>query len=389
MATYKPQSVLAHQPVSLVFKLYCIAHILVRLPLWVIKYALLRSSRPHPKWTLRQSVMLRLTRSVVDMNSQAETPKGLSLHPGKEKDRFRVAAPAAETYYTGPLAASAGVAPAPVGVTWYPRMQAPNDEHSRAIVVLHLHGGAFVMGTGRDEHMDHMAAALLEHGDVSGVFAPAYRLACRPDPTPFPGALQDALTSYLFLVRDLGVPPECITLSGDSAGGNLVVALLRYIADFGDALGIPRPRNAAVVAPWVNPAGCLGPDVCFTSNPHYASDYLPPSFLRWGAAAYTGGGSDAAAAAAAARDPYISPLGHPFAAGVPLLVSLGEVELLEADGARWAREMRDAGNDVDVYCERDAPHDTLLIGASLGWTESAQGVAARVGAFTRKKVRDD
>lgn len=384
MTAYTTQSVLARQPFSLLFKLFCLAHILVRLPLWILKYALLRSLRPHPQWTVRQSVMLRLTRSAIDMNSRTETPLGLSLRPGKEKERFRVAAPAPAAYYTGPLAASAGVAPAPVGVIWYPRTQAPSDAHSRAIVVLHLHGGAFVLGNGRDAHMDHVAAALLAHADVSGVFAPAYRLACRPDPTPFPGALQDALTSYLFLVRELGVPPECVTLSGDSAGGNLAIALLRYLADFGDALAIPRPRNAVLVAPWVCPAGALGPDVCVTSNPHYASDYLPPTFLRWGAAAYTCG-RDAASAAA---DPYISPLGHPFAAGVPLLVSLGEVELLEADGTRWAREMRDAGNDVDVYYEPAAPHDTLLVGSSLGWAESACAVAAHIGAFARKKARD-
>jgi hypothetical protein len=65
-----------------------------------------------------------------------------------------------------------------------------------------------------------------------------YRLA-GPN-APFPAAVQDLLTSYHY-VLDLGVTPENITLVGDSAGGNVVIAFLRYL-ETGQSL-LPRPGN--------------------------------------------------------------------------------------------------------------------------------------------------
>lgn len=61
---------------------------------------------------------------------------------------------------------------------------------------------------------------------ATNVLHVSYRLAGAQ--SPFPAAVQDVLSCYSY-VLDLGVPLENITVVGDSAGGNLAIALLRYL----------------------------------------------------------------------------------------------------------------------------------------------------------------
>ncbi|KAK8074303.1 hypothetical protein PG994_005202 [Apiospora phragmitis] len=397
---------LARQPLSSIYSVCYLATVLPRIPYWTLKFALFPRLRPIPTWTLKQSLMATLTKPVLHGACVTETPAPLSLEPGQEKDRFCIAQPGSETDYVGPLR-SAAVAPAPVGITCFLPTDKPSKSSSlpsssslSSMVMLHVHGGAFVIGDGRTATMGFGASMLLRHAGVDRVYSPQYRLACRPDPVPFPGALQDVLTSYLYLVRELGIPAKDIVLSGDSAGGNLIIGLLRYLAEHSTQLhnSIPLPHSAVLISPWVAPVNNLGPDVVLTSNPHYGTDILPPSFLRWGAAAY--------ARLVPASDPYISPLGRPFVTPVRLFVSFGAAEVLEIDGARWVREMQevvalleeeeeDGGKEEEeeeaerprAHDEDGAPHDTLLVGGNLGFEDSVREVTTKVGEFIRRKPR--
>ncbi|KAK7946083.1 uncharacterized protein PG986_010404 [Apiospora aurea] len=312
---------LARQPQSSIYNVcYLATLLLVRVPYWILKWTLFKSLRPAPTWSLRQSLMVTLIKASIHGASVQETPTPLSLEPGKEKEQFLVARPASEADYVGPLRSDA-VAPAPVGITCFTHKPdttttgKQKSSSSSSMVMLHVHGGAFVIGDGRIDQMGYGASMLLRHAGVRRVYSVQYRLACRPDPVPFPGALQDVLTSYLYLVRELGVSAKNVVVSGDSAGGNL----------------IPLPHSAVLFSPWVAPAQCLGPDAVVTSNPHYGTDILAPAFLRWGAAAYSRLGP--------ASDPYISPLGHPFVTPVPLFVNVGGAEVLEVEGCGGVREV--------------------------------------------------
>ncbi|RYO80996.1 hypothetical protein DL762_007366 [Monosporascus cannonballus] len=367
--------------------LFRLSGFVFRAPFWLLGFVFVESSRPHPNWTLLQTLSNHLARVLLDVRSKTETPQRLSLEPGKEKDTFKVIEPARSEFYRGPLSGGA-MLPEPIGGTWYPKPQLGDPLTGldpSAHVVLHVHGGAFVMGDGRSDDMDFLCSSLIRSGGAAAVFCPQYRLSCRPGRTPFPAALQDTLTSYLYLVRALGIPSEQITVSGDSAGGNLVIAFLRYLAAFAEAddqqeLRIPLPRNAVLVSPWVDPGAVLGSDTYVTDNPHYGSDFLPVSFVRWGAAAYVGD-------TASPSDPYIRALGNPFATPVPIFVNVGAAEMLEVDIAPWVEEMRSLpGNSVEVNYEADAPHDTLLLGDKLGWVDSAQVVAAKIGVFIRERA---
>lgn len=334
--------------------------------------------------------MARFLRASLHMDStiglgEAETQ---SLKPPRgEGDRFVVAQPFDSHLYTGPLASDPSVTPAPVAGTWRPGPPPPTSSKK---VVMHIHGGAFVRDHPLTPASGFLSRTLLAHagGAVDAVFAPQYRLSGHGGRNPFPAAVQDALTAYLYLIRTVGLPPAAVTLSGDSAGGNIAVALLRYLGEFGEGIGVPPPGRVVLIAPWVAPAACFPRrpvgELAVEQLPHYGSDILPRSFLQWGVKTYAPGGD-----VEATRDnPYIQALGHPFRAAAPVLVSVGEAEILSTDGAAWAREMQEyeggGVNRVEVYFEKDAPHDTLLVGDSLKWEDSARQVAARIGEFIDK-----
>lgn len=387
MANTSKYPLVSYQPFRLLYKLLGAASILARLPFWVVM-GLVPSLRPNRKWSFIQTLMARVLRASLHTDSvigigEAETQ---SLTPPKgEGDRFVVIQPSDAQQYTGPLASDPSVSPAPVSGIWRPGPPPSDAATSWKKVVLHIHGGAFVRDHPGTLASGFLSKTLLAHAGVDAVFTLRYRLSGYGGRNPFPAAVQDALTAYLYLVREVGLPPSAVTLSGDSAGGNIAVALLRYLSEFGVARS---PGRAVLIAPWVAPAACFPRrpvgELRVEEMDNYGSDILPSSFLQWGVKTYAPGGD-----VEATRDnPYIQALGHPFKAGAPVLVSVGEAEIFSTDAAAWVHEMSgyEGGgvNKVEVYLEENAPHDTLLVGDALKWEDSAKRVAARIGEFIEK-----
>ncbi|KAI0310752.1 Alpha/Beta hydrolase protein, partial [Amylostereum chailletii] len=144
-------------------------------------------------------------------------------------------------------------------------------------VVLHFHGGGFVLGP-----MEAMFAALYALkedlrptvGDV-GFVALEYTLV--PD-APFPTQLAQATAAINHLIT-LGVSPSDLVLSGDSAGGNLVLQVLSHLLHPLTHPSVPPPPKlsaplggALLISPWVH-FGTSDPS--FTSNAE--ADIVPPS----------------------------------------------------------------------------------------------------------------
>jgi len=71
-----------------------------------------------------------------------------------------------------------------------------------------------------------------------------YRLCLSPA-TSFPAPILDALSGYLYLVRQLRFDPRNVVLMGDSSGGHLALCLSRYIVD----LGLSHPGYIALTSP--------------------------------------------------------------------------------------------------------------------------------------------
>lgn len=96
--------------------------------------------------------------------------------------------------------------------------------------LLHLHGGSFAMFARRSyvPFLNDMAKKL-----NANVIMPDYRLA--PE-HPFPAGVEDCHQTYTALL-DAGVPPSKIVITGDSAGGNLALALMVLL----HRKGLPLP----------------------------------------------------------------------------------------------------------------------------------------------------
>ncbi|KAJ5556322.1 hypothetical protein N7494_000237 [Penicillium frequentans] len=292
---------------------------------------------------------------MLDAVSRVGITETLTLNPGKEGKRFQTVPVSTSDVYKGPLA-SKTVKPATIGGTWYP--DAPGSQIISKTVVLYFHRGAFVQGDGRTEQCGVVAKYFLDKGTADAVFCLQYRLSGHGGLNPFPAALQDALSSYLFLLH---------------SGANLTAALLRYLYEFGSTINIPTPTCAVLLSPWVEPF-YLNP----VGNPQRSTDFVPATYGAWGAYAYAGSCPEPWA------NPYITHLGHPFPTPVALFVNEGTSELFFERITRWAMEMRGIeGNVVELHHEEDAVHDTYLIGQLIGFEESAWGVAAKVAEFVQ------
>ena len=109
--------------------------------------------------------------------------------------------------------------------------------------VLYFHGGGYVSGSPPDRYLPLAAAVALAAN--ARVHVVDYRLA--PE-TPFPGAFDDCLRAYHFLVTRSGADMETVVLLGDSAGGNLAVAVTAAARD----QGLPLPARIAVLSPFAD-----------------------------------------------------------------------------------------------------------------------------------------
>lgn len=328
---------------------------LVQLPFWLVLYSL-PYLRPHPKWTYLQAIKNRVVRSYVYYWSVMEARTPLRLKPAEEKERFVLIEPSGKDIYRGVLAAT-DVKPETTGGTWFPNLHNPDSGHEKR-VVLYCHGGAFVLGEGRSADCGFAWKTLSENLDAE-IFSLSYRLSSNPG-NEFPAAVQDVVTAYRYLL-DMGIEAKRIILAGDSCGGNLVVALLRYIADNPGIL--PQPSTAVLCSPWLDLTSARDP-ANVDRHRHSATDCLPGIFLSWGANTYVPASMQVA-------DPYISPRNHPFVTKTPLWVCVGGVEIFCDQVVDFVEKMKAKGNNVEIHIEPYASHDILGAGNVTGFTAEA------------------
>jgi acetyl esterase/lipase len=161
-------------------------------------------------------------------------------------------------------ASISGVAPKRLPGYWYARSgtshkpaQSPQPGEK---VFYFLHGGGY---TQLSAHPQSPTASLIRSlleldRSAPRAFALEYRLSSgRPLPQrfPFPAALLDSLSGYYYLVEEIGYESSDIILVGDSAGGNLVLALCRYLVEHKGLPGtkIPAPPGGMLlISPWVD-----------------------------------------------------------------------------------------------------------------------------------------
>lgn len=208
-----------------------------------------------------------------------------------------------------------------VDVDWLRPKNARKDK-----VLLYLHGGAYVMGSPRTHRqlVSHTARA-------AGVVAilPDYRLA--PE-HPFPAAIDDVVAVYRGLLES-GFKPEDIIISGDSAGGGLSVATLLALRH----AGVPMPAAAVLLSPFLDVTGSgesattrADRDPWFDiADLHVVARYYCPDESEW-------------------TNPLVSPVFANVAGLPPMLIHVGDDEILLSDSTRLAEKLEAEGIEVEL-----------------------------------------
>lgn len=363
-----PTSLLTQQPYKGLYTASFLASLPIRV-LAILIYFIPKSLRQNPRWTYHQAIGNRLFGIWWRFATTIEfrTPK--SLKPGGEKERFVLISPPSTrpSPYAGIANSDPAIAPCTIGGVWYASAPKPGEVPAR--VVLYFHGGAYVMG-GVRQYEGGWGPRVLSKAMACPVLLPQYRLSVE-DNASFPAALQDAITAYAYLLNELKVPASEIVLAGESAGGNLVIALIRYLIDEGTAAHLPLPRAALLWSPWLD---LTADPATINRHPRLAQDYIFGSLMAWGVRRFTPNGWSTS-------HPYLSPLGNEFYSPVPLFVHTGTVELIHEDHVKYVDKMKANGTRVELFETPTAPHDIFGAGIVLGFVKEAVEAADRAAKF--------
>jgi salicylate hydroxylase len=234
----------------------------------------------------------------------------------------------------------------------------PSREDSPAPVVLHLHGGGYVMGSAE---LSAPLAARLADAVGGWSLVPDYRLA--PE-HPFPAALDDVLAAYRWLAR--AYPQAPILVSGECAGGGLALALALALRDAGHQ-DVRMPAGIHVVSPLC--------DLAAPAEKPGAAGGTDPWFNRIAliqlAACYVQDADQDQA--------LISPARADLSGLPPLLIQAAEPEALFASARRLADRARGAGLQVTFSPVADSVHSFIL----FDFLPEAGAALAEFVAFAR------
>jgi acetyl esterase/lipase len=285
-------------------------------------------------------------RNVVDLMRQNPLPHDAPLEDLRQwLEMFSTITPPADGVRCEPV--DAGGIPA----EWVTAAGARDDA-----ALLYLHGGGYALGS--------IATHRRLAGEVSRqtgtrVLLIDYRLA--PE-HPYPAAVDDAVAAYRWLL-DQGFDADRLAIAGDSAGGGLTVATLLALRD----RGVTLPACAVPISPWcdMEPSGesfrtCADLDFLVSE----------PGLKRM---------ADWYLAGQDSRTPYASPLHADLSGLPPLLVQVGDAEVLRDDSTRLVERAKAVGVDATCEVEPDAPH----VYHALPGVPEAEEALDRLGRFVR------
>lgn len=209
-----------------------------------------------------------------------------------------------------------------------PTMQIENlrpNKNSKRILV-YIHGGGFVICSPKSYKA--YVASLCQLSQASFAYIPDYRLA--PE-ARFPAAIDDVFAVWQEISKQY--QGYEIVLGGDSAGGNLALALCVRARDEDVAL----PERVYLLSPWL--------DLTLTSPSHKKQDHRDPFlgtyFLERDFAQHYIADQDR-------KNPLISPLFADFTGLPPFYVQVGSKEVLLDDSREFARKAKLQGVDVEL-----------------------------------------
>ncbi|MGW4591929.1 alpha/beta hydrolase [Amycolatopsis thermoflava] len=205
----------------------------------------------------------------------------------------------------------------------------------RSQVMLYTHGGGFAVGSASSHRK--LAAHVAKAAGVTA-FVLDYR---RAPEHPHPAQVEDGVAAFTALT-ERGVRPQDITTIGDSAGGNLAIAIPLALRE----RGLPLPGRVIAFSPWLDMEN--SGETLVTND---ATDALISVPLLDGmiAGVLADGEIDP-------RTPLANPLYADFTGFPRLYVNAGSAESLLDNATRVAAKAEAAGVDVTLSIGEGMQH---------------------------------
>jgi acetyl esterase/lipase len=229
-------------------------------------------------------------------------------------------------------------------------------------VILYLHGGAYVVGSARAYR--HFAGQIASRANAPA-FVADYGLA--PE-RPFPAAVEDAEAAWRGLA-DAGF--SRIAVAGDSAGGGLALVIAARMTQAARDHAAPRPVALCVMSPWTDLA--MTGDSLETRAGH--DPLLSRRSLKDASQAYLGQTN--------AKAPLASPLYGDMAGLPPVLLHVGEDEILLDDARRYADLSSKSGSEAELHIWKGMVH---VFPANVALLRAAREALDIAGQFLRRHL---
>jgi acetyl esterase/lipase len=232
-------------------------------------------------------------------------------------------------------------------------------ETKNQYVILYLHGGGYMEGSIKTHQ--ELVSRIARVAKARALMLD-YRLA--PE-NIFPAALDDAFAGYHWLIKNEKINPKNIIIAGDSAGGGLTIATLLKLRDSGS----PLPAAAIGISPWTDLA-MTGESLRKNAKKDVMLAYYNLYFMAF---LYLDDVDP--------KNPLVSPLYADLKGLPPILIQVGDAEVLLDDSIRFADRAKKAGVNITLDIWKDMPH-VFQSGASLA--PEGQQAIDKMGIFIQK-----
>ena len=247
-------------------------------------------------------------------------------------------------------------------------------ESNMSKVVFFIHGGCFTLGK-LDIYSDFTAR--LASATQSRVFAVDYSLA--PE-SPCPTALSEIATAYKYLL-DKDYDASNIVIVGTDAGANMAISTCLNLR----SVGLPTPAGLICISPWTDLA-LTGKSIHEKAN---IDPVLSPELLKYCVDMYVGVADNPHILFSSSFDrcdAFVSPFYGDLTGLPPLLVMVGESEILLDDAVRFTKKAEFYGVETRLVIAEQMIHGWPLFAPIL---PEGQQAVEYIGNYIRQMRREE